>query len=108
MDSYEIIMTEDATADLFGLRDYIVCVLCAPDTALAYIKIIRSEIDKLSKAPKIHKIVSEEPWNSREIRRMNVRNFAIFYKILEDERRVYILNIIYKKRDLSNVLLDLE
>ena len=59
MDSYEIIMTDDATTDLVELRDYIAYVLHAPDTALTYIRAIRSQIDRLSKAPKSHRIVSE-------------------------------------------------
>ena len=34
MDSYEVIMTQDAADDLVELRDYIACSLYARDTAL--------------------------------------------------------------------------
>lgn len=44
MDHYDIILTPDATADLFELRDYIAEVLLAPETALSYIHAIREEI----------------------------------------------------------------
>ena len=47
MDSYEIIMTPDATTDLVELRDYIADILLVPDTALSYIRAIRKEISKL-------------------------------------------------------------
>ena len=47
MDSYEIIMTPDATADLVELRDYITYVLLVPEFALAYIRAIHKEIRKL-------------------------------------------------------------
>ncbi|MGI6672214.1 MAG: hypothetical protein ACOX58_11670 [Christensenellales bacterium] len=43
MDSYEIIITPDAIADLVELRDYIADVLLAPDTARSYIQAIREE-----------------------------------------------------------------
>ena len=51
MDSYEIIMTPDATADLVELRDYIADVLLVPGTALSYIRTIREEISKLAEMP---------------------------------------------------------
>ena len=43
MDHYDIILTPDATADLFELRDYIAEVLLAPDTALSYVRTIREQ-----------------------------------------------------------------
>lgn len=48
MDAYEIIITPDAEADLFEIRDYIAYTLSVPDVALNYIRAIRSEIQKLT------------------------------------------------------------
>ena len=48
MDSYKIIITPDAEADLFEIRDYIAYILSAPDVALNYIRAIRNEIQKLT------------------------------------------------------------
>ena len=70
MDSYEIIMTDDATADLIELRDYIAEVLLAPETALSYIRAIRAEISTLSEMPARIRTVDDEPWHSRGIRRI--------------------------------------
>ena len=44
MDTYEIIMTPDAADDLIRLRDYIADTLLAPDTARAYLRMLRTEI----------------------------------------------------------------
>ena len=74
MDSYEIIMTDDATADLIELRDYIAEVLLAPETALSYIRAIRAEISTLSEMPDRIKTVDDEPWHSRGIRKIIVKN----------------------------------
>ena len=70
MDSYEIIMTDDATADLVELRDYIAEVLLAPETALSYIRAIRKEISTLTDLPDRIKLVDDEPWHSRGIRKI--------------------------------------
>jgi len=99
MDSYEIIMTDDATADLIELRDYIAEVLLAPETALSYIRAIRAEISTLSEMPARIRTVDDEPWHSRDIRKIIAKNFYVYYRIDESSKRVYILNIIYNKRD---------
>ena len=46
MNSYEIIVTPDAEADLHEIRDYIAETLLAPDVALNYIRVIRKEMKK--------------------------------------------------------------
>jgi toxin ParE1/3/4 len=110
MDSYEIIMTPDATADLVELRDYIADVLLVPGTALSYIRTIREEISKLAEMPGRIKPVDDEPWHSRGIRKIMAKNFYVYYRIDEDTKRVYIMNVIYNKRDqlrqLSQMKLD--
>lgn len=110
MNSYEIIMTPDATTDLVELRDYIADVLLVPDTALSYIRAIREEISKLSEMPGRKKPVDDEPWHSRGIREIMAKNFYVYYRIDEETKRVYIMNVIYNKRDqlrqLANMKLD--
>ena len=110
MDSYEIIMTPDATTDLVELRDYIADVLLVPDTALSYIRSIREKIGKLSEMPGRIKPVDDEPWRSSGIRKIMAKNFYVYYRIDEDAKRVYIMNVIYNKRDqlrqLANMKLD--
>lgn len=41
MDSYDIIVTPDAEADLFEIRDYIARTLLVPDVALNYIRTLQ-------------------------------------------------------------------
>ena len=110
MDSYEIIMTPDATADLVELRDYIADVLLVPGTALSYLRTIREEISKLAEMPGRIKPVDDEPWHSRGIRKIMAKNFYVYYRIDEDAKHVYIMNVIYNKRDqlrqLSQMKLD--
>ena len=104
MDSYEIVMTPDATDDLIELRDYIANDLLSPNTALSYIKAIRKEIETLSSMPGRYQPVEDEPWHSRGIRKTIVKNFYIYYRIDETTQRVYILNIIYARRDQLRML----
>ena len=104
MDLYEIIITPDAADDLSGLRSYIADALLAPDTARAYLDMLYMEMKNLSTLPKRSKYIDDEPWHSRGIRKIIVKNFVIYYRVEEFTMRVYILNVIYARRDQLRML----
>lgn len=104
MDSYNIIITPDAEADLIEIRNYIADSLLAPDTALNCIRAIRSKISKLEYMASSIAPVSHEPWHTRGVRRVSVKNFYIYYRPDDSSGNVYILNIIYAKRDQLKML----
>ena len=104
MTEYEVIITPEAEDDLDRLGSYIASELRAPDTAVRYIHDIREEISTLCLMPKRFRIVDDEPWRSRGLRRMNARNFAVFFIVIEQGGTVFVQNVIYQKRDLPKVL----
>ena len=104
MNIYEIIMTPDAIDDLRELCDYIADVLHAPDAALSHSRVLRSVVGTLATMAECHECVDDEPWGSYGIRRIVVKNFVVYYRIDDASHRVYILNIIYTKRDQMRML----
>ncbi len=104
MDSYKIIITPDAEEDLVELRNYIADVLLARDTARNYIRTIRKEIGSLSELSARYKPIDDEPWHSRGIRRIMANNFFVYYRIDEDRKQVFVLNVIYARRDQLRML----
>ncbi len=104
MKQYAVIITPDAEADLNELDNYITYELYAPETAAKYVGCIKDEILSLDISPKCHPVMDDEPWHSRAVRRMNVKNFAVFYVVNDEQNEVYVLNVIYQKRDIPNVL----
>ena len=108
MEQYNIIITPDAEDDLNEIDDYITYVLLAPSIAKEYVSSIKQKLLSLEKSPQRYRLVEDEPWYSRGVRRMNARNFAVFYSVLEEYREVYIQNVIYQKRDLKRILMDIE
>lgn len=104
MNSYEIIVTPDAEADLYEIRDYIAETLLVPDVALNYIRVIRKEMEKLSYMADIIAPEEREPWHSRGVRKIIAKNFYIYYRPDEASGRVYVLNVIYAKRDQLKAL----
>ena len=101
---YNIVITSDAESDLYEIKDYIAYELLVPDTALSYIRTIREAIKTLSKAAKRTPPIEDEPWHSRGVRRIMVKNFYVYYLINEEQKQVTILNVIYTKRDQLRAL----
>ena len=108
MELYKIIVTPDAAANLTELRYYIANILMAPDAALRHIRLIRTEIAKLKQFPARIAPVHEEPWHSRGIRFLIVKNFYVYYRIDENANTVFILNVVYSKRDQLKVLAQMD
>ena len=104
MDAYRIILTPDAEEDMRELRSYIADVLSARNTALAYVQAVRKEIRSLSEMPARYRSVDEEPWHSRGIRRLIVKNSYVYYRIDEAAKKVLILNVVYARRDQLKAL----
>lgn len=104
MPDYRIIITPDAIEDLNELRDYIANALLAPETALRYIQNIRREIVTLARMPARNRPMDEEPWHTRGVRKIMVKNFYVYYRIDEPAGIVYVLNVIYARRDQMNTL----
>ena len=92
MDSFEIVITPDAEADLSEIRDYIAYTLLVLDVALDYIRAIRREIEKLSYMAVSIASVDKEPWHSRGVRKIIAKNFFIYYRPDEASGKVYVLN----------------
>jgi len=107
MQTFKIIMTDDAVEDLIEVKNYIADVLLAPDVALSYVRAVRKEIEKLETLPKKFKLVDDEPWHTRGIRKFMVKNFYVYYRVDEEFQNVYILNIIYAKRNQLRVIKDM-
>ena len=104
MNSYEIIVTPDAEADLHEIRDYIAETLLVPDVALNYIRVIRKEMENLSYMADSIAPEEREPWLSRGVRKISAKNFYIYYRPDEVSGRGYVLNLIYAKRDQLKAL----
>lgn len=104
MDEYEVILTPDALEDLITLRDYIAVALDARKAALDFVKKMRKAVLSLGCLPARNMLLPDEPWHSRGIRRLVAGSAYIYYRVDEDARKVYVLNVIHSRRDQLEAL----
>ncbi len=104
MDSFQIIITPIAKTDLLEIRDYIAYVLGVPHIAIQYLQDIHDQINKLSYLADSIAPVSFEPWHARGVRKIIFKNFYIYYWINRDTNQVYVIAILYNRRDQLKAL----
>ena len=108
MKEYRVELTRQAAAQLQSIYDYISYSLAAPMAAARILREIHRALDSLRQMPGRIKRTDEEPWYSRGIRRMRIRNYYLYFRIVEEDRQVQILAVIYTARDQTAQLQRLE
>lgn len=98
MKQYTVEITDEALADMEQLYNYIVYTLRAPENAIGQYNRIADEILKLDTLPERFRVMDSEPEHSKQIRRMLVDNYSVFYVIEMD--RVIVTAVLYSSSDI--------
>lgn len=104
MNKYKIQFSKDARKDLKDIYVYIKYSLQEPIIAKKLIDKIRKEIYKLEDNPIIYAIIKDEIIKKREIRKIKVNNYIVFYKVEENKSIVEIVRIMYGRRNWTKIL----
>ena len=104
---YEVKLTAQAIGQIQETVQYISKVLLEPETARKWAGTLEHEIGKLDFMPLRYPLTEEEPWRTRGIRKMPVKNFLVYYLVDEDTKTVWVTAVIYGRRDQIAALLDM-
>lgn len=95
-------ITDEALADMEQIYNHIALKLLAPENAVGQYNRIADEILKLDSSPERFKIMDSEPEHTKEIRKMPVDNYSVFYVIKGD--RVIVTGVLYSASDINKRL----
>lgn len=104
---YEVKLTAQAIEQIEETVQYISKTLLEPETARKWADILQSEIGKLDSMPSRYPLTEEAPWHAKGIRKMPVRGFLVYYLVDEERKAVWIMAVIYGRRDRIASLLDM-
>ena len=104
---YEVKLTVQAIGQIEEAVQYISKILLEPETARKWADTLQCEIEKLDTMPSRYPLTEEEPWHMKEIRKMPVKNFLVYYLVDEKKKAVWITAVIYGRRDQIAALLDM-
>lgn len=101
---YKVKITGDAYKQIDEVKEYISNKLFAPDAALRLLISIKNAVESLEIMPARHPIVDETGIENLGVRKINVNNFLIYYWIDEENLSVYIIALIYRRRNQNEVI----
>ena len=99
MEHYKIIATDHFESDLTNYIRYVSSVLNSPITAKKLLHEIRLMGQTLSSMPYRHPIVEDAYLNEKEYRKCIVKNMLIFYKVVKEEKTVYLHRIFHANQN---------
>jgi len=89
--------------ELDAIVDYISLTLEAPRAALNLVDELEISINKLKQFPNAHRLYRPIKPIKTSYRVLTVKNYMVFYVVLE--KHIEIHRIIYKKRNLSQLII---
>ncbi len=99
---YTVEITNEALADMEQLYNHIAYVLQAPENAIAQYNRIADAILTLDTlAERIH-IMESVPERNKEMRRLLVDNYSVFY-VIQGEK-IIVTDVLYSASDIENRL----
>ena len=104
---YEVKLTAQAVGQIEETVQYISRILLEPETARKWADTLQHEIEKLDSMPLRYPLTEEEPWRTKGIRKMLVKNFLVYYLVDEEKKVVWITAVIYGRRNQIAALLDM-
>lgn len=99
---YKVQITNEALADMEQLYNHIAYVLQAPENAMDQYNRIADAILTLSTMAERIRIMESEPERSKEMRRLLIDNYSVFYVIQGDE--VIVTDVLYSASDIERRL----
>ena len=102
MNKYNVIILDEAKEDIKEIIRYIKVKLKEPKIAKQHIKAFKEEISKLNYTADIYNVIDNEITGKRDIRKINVKIFMIFYGIIEKTKDVQIIAVYYSGSNWQN------
>ena len=100
--------TEQAETDLSGILQYISEDFSDPGATTALGRKVFENIDAIRHFPQSGMVVDNHFLTDKDVRRVLVDNYILYYKAADAEKVVYIIRIVYVKRNLDEICRELE
>lgn len=104
---YDIKITDKAREQLRDISHYIANSLGSPETAINMLELLQNKISSLSIFPSRIALTDDEPLRDKNIHKMVVKNYYIYFIVDNETRTVNIIAVIYAGRNQAEQLNEL-
>jgi len=104
MAEYKIEIAARAKRDMREVHTYISGTLKEPNVADELLDKIETKILTLKSMPLRHALERDEQLKLRNLRKLIVDNYLVFYTVNEKTETVFVVRVLYARRDWMNLL----
>lgn len=97
-------LTKTAESDLDGIVAYIALELANPQAASDFLDKLQAAIEEARAFPDSGSIVQNEFLPTENVRKKLSGNYILYYLPSPEEKFIYVLRIVYGKRNLDEIL----
>lgn len=101
-------LTKRAESDLDGIVSYIAVFLANPQAASDFVDKLQDNIEEARAFPESGSLVHNEFLQLESVRKKMVRNYIMYYLPDMGEEIIYVLRIVYRKRNMDEILKKLD
>ncbi len=101
---YEVVLTERAKIELSEIYDYISKSLMAEKVANNFINKLKNNILMLEDMPEICSKLEQYIDKEYQYRKLVINNYVAIYRVDKENKKVYIVRIVYGGRNYLNEL----
>lgn len=98
MEHYEAKITPYALRQMQEITQYISTTLQSPTNAKAWLERMKKELASLTSMPARIPLTDEEPWHSKGIHKMVVKNYLVYFWVDAAHLRVWITAVVYGRQ----------
>lgn len=102
--AYKLLITKEANNDIDEIIEYIVNVLKNPIAARNFLDEIEKSYTIISDNPLTFSLCSDNRLRNDGYRKIPIKNYIVFYKVNKKANTVYIMRVIYGRRDYFKII----
>ena len=105
---YQYRLSQKAADDLDGIVSYIASELSNPQAAADFLSRLEKVIDEIRSFPERGAPVNNEFLSNTKLRKKTVGSYLLYYLSVPETETVYIVRIVYGKRNMEEILRQLD
>lgn len=105
---YQYRLSQKAADDLDGIVSYIASELSNPQAAADFLGRLEKVIDEIRSFPESGAPVNNEFLSNTKLRKKTVGSYLLYYLSVPETETVYIVRIVYGKRNMDEILRQLD
>lgn len=105
---YQYRLSQKAADDLDGIVSYIASELSNPQAAADFLSRLEKVIDEIRSFPENGAPVNNEFLSNTKLRKKTVGSYLLYYLSVPETETVYIVRIVYGKRNMDEILRQLD